>query len=66
MADHSSGWLSQIPIMDADPPIDEALLSLGEVRKIVARLRGEKAASACNSNVELLKFDAVFKGKGDS
>lgn len=40
--------------LGAGPPTDEAALSLDEVRKALARLRGGKALGVCNISVELL------------
>ena len=52
-----SGWFQTtgLQVMDADPPINEALSSFDEVKEAVAKLRGGKAAGICNINAELLK-----------
>ena len=55
--DPPSGQLSvagvQIPA--ADPPIDENPPSFAEVKEAVGKLRGGKAAGACNISAEMLK-----------
>ena len=42
-------------MLDADPSIDESAPSIGNVKEAVAKLRGGKAAGACNIRAELLK-----------
>ena len=40
-------------VMDADPPINQAVPSIDEVKEAVARWRGGKAAAICNISAEL-------------
>ena len=50
-------WLqtTELQVMDADPPINEAAPSIDEVKEAVAKLRGGKAAGICNISAEFLK-----------
>lgn len=43
--------------MDADPLIYKSSSTLHEVKEVVARLRGDKAAGICNISVEPLKVE---------
>ena len=51
-------------MVDADPSINEAASSLDEVKEVVAKLRGGKAAGICNTSVELHKAgsEAMIRG----
>ena len=64
--DPPSGQLQTtgLPVMDANPPIDEAAPSLEEVKEAVARLRGGKAAGICNISAELLKAGGEAMTRG--
>ena len=46
---------TDIQVMDAGPPINEAALSIDEVKEAVTKLRCGKAAGICNISAELLK-----------
>ena len=54
-----SRWLKAtgLQVMDADPPINEAVPSIDEVKEAVAKLRGGKSAGICNICAELLKAE---------
>ena len=57
--DPPSGQLqtARLQTLDADPPIDETVPSIGDVKEAVAKLRGGKAAGVCNISAELLKAE---------
>ena len=44
-----------LQMMDADRPINEAALSIDEVKEAMAKLRCGKAAGICNISAKLLK-----------
>ena len=64
--DPSSGQLqtAELQKLDDDPPIDEAAPSIGDVKEVVAKLTGGKAAGVCNISVELLRAggEAMIRG----
>ena len=53
-----------LQVMDANPPINEAALSIDEVKGTVAKLRGGKAAGICNISAELPRAEgkAMIRG----
>ena len=44
-----------LQVVDADQPINKAAPSIDEVKEVVGKLRGGKAAGLCNFSAELLK-----------
>ena len=50
--------------MDADSPINEATLSIHEVKEAVVKLRGGKAAGICNTSAELLRTEGEARIHG--
>lgn len=51
----TDGWRA----MNTNPPIDEARLSLVEVREAVPKLKGGKVAGACNIIADLLRDEGA-------
>ena len=47
--------ITGLQMVDADPSINEATPSFGEVKEAVAKFRDGKAAGICNIGAELLK-----------
>ncbi len=47
--------LAGVEISAPNPPVDETLLSLAELRETANNLKGRKAAGVCNVRAEILK-----------
>ena len=57
---HTAG----LQTLDADPPINEIVPSIVDVKEAAAKLRGGKAAGICNIKAELLKAGGATMVRG--